>query len=286
MTEEQIRTEWIPKLLQEFQEFMLPIDREYPKIYFTNDKTFNEVFSLVNASIEIINPAIASFSFAEYMPGNLGNAILIHTDNIDEDYYPDFAMSFWMKLAYFYTTTAVPDELLELYLMNEDEWDMYHERHNVSPDLVYLREGCQIWFPFVAKAIAEILSKKYSMPDIAYPEQDELNHIFNNEAISEEHIGTYFALTLTKTVDENAVSMPKEISYCIKKLKEVMEAQFQKERFWDIDTNTIQKIGSTYLNAVIKVYIEKPVAQISAESKKKQKSKRKAQKQARKRNRK
>ena len=127
----------------------------------------------------------------------------------------------------------------------------------------------------------------------------------NQNYIPGKDIGTYFALILTNTVDENMLSIPDDIEQFLGEFKKILGEQSLKESFWIIDDKNLQEIGVTYLSLTtvfamnnIKNTLGRfgadnqyhhehltPIAPTAAELKEKQKAKRKAQKQARKNNR-
>ena len=306
MLEDKVLNEWIPDLQRKFQDFMPPIDKEYPRIYFTDDENFDEVMAKIEKEIDFSAHVVFSYTFAELIPGNLCDAILIHTEQLTEELYSDFAISFWRQLTYFYMANTIYQEWLDLYSMVEDEWDLYCEENMEAEGLdkkFQIRYGCRVWLPYVTSTIAQILLQKYSLPDVDYSEEQYLQAILNRDYISEEDIGEYFALILTNTVDENTLFVPSGIRDFLNSLKKILGAQSSQESFWIIDDKTLREIGAAYLDFKAYLVINhlresiglvenqykhehvEPIAPSADELKKKQKAKRKAQKQARKNNR-
>ena len=302
MTEEQIRTEWIPKLQQKFQEFMPPIDKEYPKIYFTNDDNDDiaEAIEQIEDDIGTLDFIPLFATFAEYLHGESGgSAILIYLGKITEDFYPVFAINFWEQLGYFYLFNTEPQEWLDFYNMSEEDWDDYFEEREdeISPELDAKfsgRYGYHVWHSFAASAIARLIGQKYDL-------QIEPRILLDEGYISEEMSGEYLASLFVYNVDDSTLPMPDNVRYFWNELKKIVEPQYRKDSFWILDEKVMQKIGETYMDLELQFTINsmkreranlynhvhvKPIAPSAGETKKKKKSKRKAQKQARKKNRK
>ena len=309
MIEEKILNEWISELQRQFQEFMPPIDKRYPKIYFANDKDIDNTISEIDKELELQEPVTSQFYLAEFMHGNLGDVILILRRQIDsEDLFPVFAERFWTQLGYFYMISIEPEEWFDFYNMPDDEWKDYLDEHedeedpelNAKYDAEYhAKHGYSVWNAFAAAAIAELLGQKYLGE--RQPEPQILFKFDFNDRVPEEETGMYLASVFTRNIDDSTLSMPDNARFFWNKLKEIIEPQYQKDSFWITDEKTLSEIGEQYMDFDLQFIIngwrearkgewhfQRQEARIptAAELKKKQKAKRKAQKKARKKNRK
>lgn len=310
MIEEKTLNEWVSELQRQFQEFMPHIDKEYPKIYFAGKKDIESTISEIDDELDLREPLTSSsqsYRFAEFLHGNLGDAVLIYARQItSEDLFPRFAERFWTQLGYFYMVSTEPQEWFDFFNMPEEDWEDYVYEHEdeEDPELsakfdaeYQARAGYRLWHSFAASAIANILVRKYFGK-----KQREAKIV--RDRISEEETGMYLAALFTHDIEDSALSMPDNARHFWDELKKIIEPQYQKDSFWITDEKTLSELGEQYFDFDLQFIIEdfrshglpdlqdyRPVREFhrqearvpsADELKKKQKAKRKAQKQARK----
>ena len=159
VTQKLLKSDWVPKCIQGFQEVMPPINKPYPKIYYATERTLEQ--RLYEASVKIhsrIEFPVDSSMY--YSHGEIGDAILIYMENLQDDDYTAFAQKFWSYLGNFYVINSWPEDWF---------WD-YEFDHALSSPESY---GYNIWITFFGVTISNLVYQK-SIEDVEDIEEKDL----------------------------------------------------------------------------------------------------------------
>ena len=287
ITQKILKTEWIPKILENFKEKMPPIDKAYPTIHYATQRTLErvvyEICNKIHARVEF--DMDSSF---EFIHGETGDAILIYMENLEytKDDYEEFAQQIYSYLGRFYAVAAEPEEWF---------WDYEFEK---SPDTAECM-GYFMWRVFIGVAISSFIC--YGKDDVIDPKKFSswlryrLKIAFSDECVDIADVASYFAIICTikcsaddGNADDCISAAPASAQTFLRSMRLLFEEQMAEERFWVINEKFLRTLGLLFIKmqrALLLGYEMNNQLPDRAAAQKRIKAKRKAQKQARKNNR-
>ena len=269
--------EWQPGAEAVFRHFMPPISAPYPTVYFSNASNFHPTRAGIVEEVGCALKGWPEDSSLEYIHGDKGGAILIRMDLLPDELPQDsFLHLFWHELGHFYAINADPYNLERF-----DDPDNPPKEENVKykqkgywfwQEFIAESIANHVSYKFRSAEPTyhpeKIDWKAENWSGIVERLERLLDEMFNSPDIDEYCLAHYFATLLfddftllyrkaaedgklrkyggepAGSIDATCIDeLDGEMQPVMREMKEMLETQVQKEKYWEIDEAGIEWLG-------------------------------------------